>query len=252
MKINKEKQFIQELSKINYSKNVIEIFEDFVKFCAYTISYSTGMKSNHLVEYEKFLKKYSKEEKRLFANLIVELVKEYSKEDPEDILGNVFECLGISNKQRGQFFTPKEVCRVMGDISIDKESAEKFINKHGYVSINDPTCGSGRTLLYTLLKLKNLGVDLNKVYVEGDDISQLCACITYINLSLIGASGIVKHQDTLTLEVYDTFYTPNLLANKELLDCLVRDGYLIKKENIKDDIQQVIPCSEEKDYVDSY
>jgi len=233
VKIDKEKQFIQELSKINYSKNVIDVFEDFVKFCAYAISYSTGMKNNHTVEYEKLLKKYSKEEKRLFANLIIELIKEYSKEDPEDILGNVFEGLGISNRLRGQFFTPKEVCRVMGDISVDKESLEKFIDKQGYVSINDPTCGSGRTLFYTLLKIRDLGIDLSKVYVEGDDVSQLCACMTYINLSLIGASGIVKHQDTLTLQVYDSFYTPSLLANEELLDCLVRDGYLVKKTRCK-------------------
>ena len=40
--------------------------------------------------------------------------------------------------------------------------------------------------------------------------------MTYLNLSLYGASGVVKHQDTLTQKVYSVFYTPQYVYNKKL------------------------------------
>ena len=42
------------------------------------------------------------------------------------------------------------------------------------------------------------------------------------------ASAVVHHQNTLTLNVYDTFYTPGYLLNKDLQD-------KIAKQNSKED-----------------
>ena len=43
-----------------------------------------------------------------------------------------------------------------------------------------------------------------------------CCCMTYIQLSLMGANAIVHHQDSLTMNTYDTFYTVSYVMNKEL------------------------------------
>jgi len=40
--------------------------------------------------------------------------------------------------------------------------------------------------------------------------------MTYIQLSLMGANAIVNHQDSLTMNRYDTFYTVSYAMNKEL------------------------------------
>ena len=40
--------------------------------------------------------------------------------------------------------------------------------------------------------------------------------MTYIQLSLTGASAIVNHKNTITGELYDTFYTPSFANNTKL------------------------------------
>lgn len=47
--------------------------------------------------------------------------------------------------------------------------------------------------------------------------------MTYIQLSLMGANAIVNHQDTLTMDKYDTFYTISYLMNKELQEKLSKE-----------------------------
>ena len=57
--------------------------------------------------------------------------------------------------------------------------------------------------------------------------------MTYVNLSLLGASAIVYNQDTLLLDVYDSYITPALVYNNNLTEKLVEKGVLKRKDDNK-------------------
>ncbi|HAB66443.1 MAG TPA: hypothetical protein DCE23_03650 [Firmicutes bacterium] len=96
--------------------------------------------------------------------------------------------------------------------------------KKGYINISDPACGSGRNLYAAYSELLDSGIDSNKILIEGDDIDLTCCCMTYIGLSLMGANAIINHQDTLTMERYDSFYTAVYAMNKELQEIIAKEN----------------------------
>lgn len=100
------------------------------------------------------------------------------------------------------------------------------ISKKGYITIADECCGSGRMLFTYLKLLKETNVDLNNIYFEEADISNLCCCMTYVSLSLMGASAIINHQNILSFERYGYYITPGLILNENLVNNLIKDGYL--------------------------
>ena len=205
---------------INFSKNhdIRKAFEDFIYCSAYAISNSCNYNDELEQDYLDIAKKYTKNELSDFAQMLAFLQLECNKENSIDILGILYEEVGMSNKYKGQFFTPEAVCDLMTEVNISANSAKKAIEEKGYFSISDPACGSGRLLFSALDYLGQNDIPKNKVYVKGDDISLLCCCMTYINLSLRGASGCVSHQNTLTQEKWHTFYTPAFVMNLELQD----------------------------------
>ena len=211
------KKFIRDkILEIGSRKNIRTVFEDFVICAAYAISNSVYYDKAKEDQYLAISSKYQNEDLDGFAEMLGHLAYEYSKERPDDILGELYEELGLFSKERGQFFTPQYICDLMIPITLSNIDITGEKKKKSYIAINVPACGSGRTLLSALRYFEDNGVNLNRVYVEGDDISLFCVCMTYLNLSLYGASGVVKHQDTLTQKVYSVFYTPQYVYNKKL------------------------------------
>ncbi len=231
-----------ELDK-NYIKNNIislgrkydtrQVFEDFVICCAYSLANAASYNQERENEYLRIAKKYEKEEFNSFAKMFVALQIELGKDDFDDVLGNLYEDLGLSSKHLGQFFTPIHVSDLMAKITFSAEDIKKEIKKDGYTSMSDPCCGSGRMLLSYLKACRENDINMDKVYFEGADLSKLCCCMTYVNLSLLGASAIVYNQDTLLLDVYDSYITPALVYNNNLTEKLVEKGVLKRKDDNK-------------------
>ncbi|MBQ4584041.1 MAG: N-6 DNA methylase [Bacilli bacterium] len=231
-----------ELDK-NYIKNNIislgrkydtrQVFEDFVICCAYSLANAASYNQERENEYLRIAKKYEKEEFNSFAKMFAALQIELGKEDFDDVLGNLYEDLGLSSKHLGQFFTPIHVSDLMAKITFGAEDIKKEIEKDGYTSMSDPCCGSGRMLLSYLKACRENDINMDKVYFEGADLSKLCCCMTYVNLSLLGASAIVYNQDTLLLDVYDSYITPALVYNNNLTEKLVEKGVLKRKDDNK-------------------
>ena len=119
---------------------------------------------------------------------------------------------------------------MVSEITINQEEVKNHIKEKGYVSVSDPCCGSGRMLFSNLQAIRDAGIDLDNIYFEASDISKFCCAMTYVNLSLSGVSAIVFNKNTLTNKVYDTYFTPALINNKKLLNNLIRDGIIKKKE----------------------
>ena len=238
-----------ELDK-NYIKNNIislgrkydtrQVFEDFVICCAYSLANAASYNQERENEYLRIAKKYEKEEFNSFAKMFAALQIELGKDDFDDVLGNLYEDLGLSSKHLGQFFTPIHVSDLMAKITFGAEDIKKEIEKDGYTSMSDPCCGSGRMLLSYLKACRENDINMDKVYFEGADLSKLCCCMTYVNLSLLGASAIVYNQDTLLLEVYDSYITPALVYNKDLAEKLLEKGILKRKADYKSNQEELV------------
>lgn len=110
------------------------------------------------------------------------------EETKQDVLGDIFTG-GISYGEKGQFFTPDSLCDLMGSLLTLDADADSRETK----SVNDPACGSGRTLLA-------IGKKHPHWEFSGQDVDHRCVQMTAINLGLNGLHGWAVWQNTLTLE----------------------------------------------------
>lgn len=230
--MNYDKTFISDsIKKLGNKYGTHEAFRDVVTCCAYSFANSFDFQEKRENEYLRIINKYTNEEKELFPKILAALVNEYEKaEEPIDVLGDIYENLNLTKKGSAQFFTPLDVCKMMAKVTIDKNQNENTLNDKGYINVSDPACGSGRNLYAAYSELLDSGISNNNIILVGDDLDLTCCCMTYIQLSLMGANGIVHHQDSLSNDVYDTFYTVTYAMNKELQDKL-------SKKEIDEDLE---------------
>lgn len=64
----------------------------------------------------------------------------------QDFLGSIFMELNLGNESGGQFFTPYHICELMVEIALGNDVVQQ-VNDQGYVTIHDPCCGAGATLI---------------------------------------------------------------------------------------------------------
>lgn len=100
-----------------------------------------------------------------------------------------------------QFFTPYHVCKLMAAVTMDNVVDE--VKEKGYISINDPACGAGATLIAGVnearKKLEKANINFqNHVLVVAQDIDFTVAMMCYIQLSLLGVAGYIKVGNSLT------------------------------------------------------
>ena len=91
---------------------------------------------------------------------------------------------------------------MMADISMG-DTLKEEIDRKGYVTISDPCCGAGATLIAganaakKLLEKEHLNFQ-NHVLVSAQDIDELVALMCYLQISLLGVAGYVKVGNSLT------------------------------------------------------
>lgn len=214
--IDDKKCILDIIHNLSNNKNTHSVFSDVVICCAYALANASNFSQEREDRFNKIIKSYGNQGVTQFASILAHLFNNYSNKKGSDILGEVYEELKLNNEKFGQFFTPLNVCNFMSEITIDKNDAKKKIKDQGFISVSDPACGSGRLLYSSYLTLLDCGVNSDDILLVGDDVDLLCSCMTYIQLSLTGASAIVNHKNTITGELYDTFYTPSFANNTKL------------------------------------
>ncbi len=214
--IDDKKYILDTIHNLSNNKNTHSVFSDVVICCAYALANASNFSQEREERFNRIIKSYGNQGVIEFASILAHLFNNYSNKKGSDILGEVYEELKLSNGNFGQFFTPLNVCNLMSEITLDKDDTEKELKNQGFISISDPACGSGRLLYSSYLTLLDRGVNSDDILLVGDDVDLLCSCMTYIQLSLTGASAIVNHKNTLTGEVYDTFYTSSFASNAKL------------------------------------
>lgn len=107
-----------------------------------------------------------------------------------DILGQFYEELVQSrskSRSLGQIYTPPSVTNLLSELSID--TSTKGV-------VNDPTCGSGRTLLAAHVQSNG------ELICVGQDLDLTSCHMAVLNFFSHGVRGSVLHMDTLE----ETFY----------------------------------------------
>ncbi len=142
------------------------------KYLEIVKKYDNGEKGNRSIDY--------------LCNAWSLLIKE-TQEKQKDILGDIYVEM-ITFGERGQFFTPEHITDMMVKMSEIKDGGK----------INDPCCGSGRFLISALKENQN-------IKLLGGDIDETCAKMAVINMWLFNGNAEIKHQNSLTFEVYKTW-----------------------------------------------
>ncbi len=138
--------------------------------------------------YLETVKKYDREQLKQYAKVIGTLFLIYDKHtylgEWIDPLGDYYEALAGNYKKQGfgQFFTPKALCDVMAQITVEKDD---FGN-----TINDCAVGSGRTLLAANQICKGN-------YYVAQDVDHICVKMCCINMAMHGLKGEVHHMNSL-------------------------------------------------------
>lgn len=214
-----DKDFARKLESLCGRKSRWEIWKDMIWLFATCISNAVDARHREAREkqYMAIAGQYSEKEMELFAELFALMVQEMER-GKCDFLGGLYMELGLGSDAGGQFFTPYDVCRMMARISL--EHAGEMILRDGWISVNDPACGAGATMIAAADELQNdLGINYQEdVLFAGQDIDCTTGLMCYIQMSLYGMAGYVHIGNTLTSPMTghplfgdggeDTWYTP--------------------------------------------
>lgn len=207
-----KKRFLNGLNLLCRTRNMYEVWSDTMYLFACTIANPIifQFRENAVFkdvweereqEYLRIINKYNEKERRLFPQMFALLVEELEKNPNQDLLGEIYMMAGISSKDKGQFFTPYDLCDAMSRITFDRKKLGKQVHKEGYASVYDPACGAGATLIAAINVCKDMFKKLNfqnHVMFVAQDVDRTVANMCYIQLSLQGVAGYVTVGNTLT------------------------------------------------------
>lgn len=120
------------------------------------------------------------------------------KEPEQDFLGDMYMSLNLGSHWHGQFFTPYEICRLMAEVDLPEVKVLEDLDNRHFITVNDPACGAGATLIAAINRFRQIGVDQLHFLTTGNDIDSVAAKMCYIQLSLLGAAGWVAITNTLS------------------------------------------------------
>lgn len=219
-----QKAFLDVFGQLTNRHRSWDVWRDFITMFACSLSNPLDKEHRHKREelYLQTVKKYKKKEQELFPELAAQTVLALEENPEQDFLGSIFMSLNLGNEHNGQFFTPYDVCKMMAEVTMDGVLLK--VERDGYISINDPCCGAGATLIAGIhvakkhLDKANLNYQ-NHILVVAQDIDEVVALMCYIQLSLLGVAGYVKVGNSLTDPITGTddkenyWFTPMYFSN---------------------------------------
>lgn len=213
---NHSEEIIKLIKTLSHKHSTWRVFEDFIGMAAISISNSVDWlhRDAREKEYMEIVGRYERKEIDLFPQMLAHLVVELDRtvDGPHDVLGELFHELELHNKYKGQYFTPQNICDMMGMITVGEDDAG--IKEKGYVSVAEPCCGSGAMIFGFAKALMQRGFDYRRnMVVTATDVDLKCVYMCYLQLSLYGIPAVVIHGNSLTLEEFSRWYTPVYMLN---------------------------------------
>lgn len=196
-----KQEFLKIFREMCYSRSTWQVWADLISMIACTLANSTDPDKEG-ARYLDREREYRQCAERLGGvdkpALCMSVIVEALERNPEqDFLGELFMELELGNHWKGQFFTPYCICKAMSKIVVG--DVDKQIEQRGYISVCDPACGAGATLIATVSEMKRSKFNFqNHVLFVGQDIDRVAGMMCYIQLSLLGCAGYICIGDTLT------------------------------------------------------
>lgn len=195
-----------------------QTFGDFVAFCALLLSARTDpVHTEERTNALKRLKKnYTNNEWQAFHQVLLDLCSTFVRNTEtglyEDLFAFTYTRIGAASKAFQQNFTPADIARLIGAISV---RAELSLPEEGFFTMGDQACGSGTLLLGGAQRIANCGYNPTAhLAIQAADLDARCVHMAYLNLSLYGIPAVIVHGNTITLDEYDRWYTPAYLWGK--------------------------------------
>lgn len=212
-----EKEFMDAFKPLCSSRSPWQVWSDLMEAIACSISNA----ADHLPEHygcreEKYAQCIGRLGSAEAAAKIFEIIIMALENNPEqDFLGKMYMDLNLGSHWKSQFFTPYCVCRAMSEMSCGDIGRQ--IREKGYISVCDPTCGAGATLIAYANSMKRSGHNFqNHVLFVGQDIDRVAGMMCYIQLSLLGCAGYICIGNTLTDPLTGPALFPNENDGQEL------------------------------------
>lgn len=204
-KIDWENKFLKSFQKLTYRHRAWDVWRDYILLHACSISNVLDQENYDQREkrYLKIIRQYSKEEQAIFPELAAYTTMALDQNQEQDFLGKMFMRLDLGNRLVGQFFTPYHVCELMAEVTATNALEKK--EQYGYISINDPCCGAGATLIAGVHVIRKQ-LDhcdppknyQNHILVVAQDVDEIVGLMCYIQISLLGLAGFIKIGNSIT------------------------------------------------------
>ena len=207
--MDRTKDIIKSIDKMSGSNSPYQVFCDWVKCFALSISNNFLYNENREQEFIKTIDRYDGNEFAKISAMLTETIEAKHA----DVLGNLFMEAGYGNKNTGQFFTPYPVSYACASI-------QKFDDK--IIEMNEPSAGAGGMVIATSEAMLNQGINpQKKLRVIAQDLDWNALYMCYVQLSLYGIDAKVVQGDTLMNEKHGllsdkVFLTPMYFLNGAL------------------------------------
>ncbi|MCL4743777.1 MAG: N-6 DNA methylase [Burkholderiaceae bacterium] len=161
------------------------------------------------------------------------------EDSPKDFIGPVFMEVA-ANSNMGQFFTPTGVSEFIARMSLHNARGllyDAYINEgRTFITLAEPACGVGGMVLAANQVLREQGLDIiEEVEWTCVDVDYKAACGAFIQLNLTGASAVVVHGNSITLETWRVMPTmAALLRRARAMNCttIMMEGELCERADI--------------------
>lgn len=196
-------ELMKVLTAHSYHLRLSEVWRDFIRSSALTLhQISLRYVGQFCDKTEKEILEIQKrhpEWKTTLAAGFGMLINIMTEKGISDFLGDTYQELDAANQWHGQFFTPMPLCRAMAEMTLGgKDEFEKRFQEDPHrITINEPACGGGATLLGILECFKQWDVPPSVFYMVGIDIDSMCVDMAFIQLSLFNAPATIYCADTL-------------------------------------------------------
>ncbi len=210
-----QKEIVSLLRQVAYTRGIDRVWSDWVEICA--IALARADLAQREVREQRYLQVIAQYERaeldqlvQAFAHLVMSYELRVEAADFGDVLGSTFMMLDMGNAGAGQFFTPYEVSRLMGNMMMgDGQALVDQTNALGFVRVLEPACGAGGMLIAAAHAMHDAGLDYQQcMHATAIDIDQRCVHMTFIQLALLHLPAVVIHGNGLTGECREQWFTP--------------------------------------------
>ena len=204
-----KEKIIQGINSISGKYSTYEVFADWVKLQALSISQSVWYTQKREEEYIDLTKKYNSKELILLSEMSAMLTLAFEEEGMSDVLGSIYMSKEMGSNKLGQFFTPYHICQMMAKMQDINELKEQ-----GFIKVVEPSTGAGGNIIAYCEHVKNNGYNYQtQVQVTAQDLDYKAVYMSYVQFSLLGISAEVYQGDTLSGKHNDLFITPIAMRN---------------------------------------